>query len=213
MVIKFIRSLIWTPQLSFLGVGEGAVAHSMSNVDGADSHNAGPLLYLLSTSSEGIFNRKVSLIPLPRLVTAPVLSQTSSEPQWLVTRDLTFSEKLLFTLNLNLVLALGLLKLSVLLLYRRIFCARNSQGIFDISIRVMIWVTILWTLSFFFACLFSCGLKFGAAWGSTNEMIQYCVNMTRFGLGFAGSDFGSDIMISVMPLPMVGHLLATHNAG
>jgi len=91
--------------------------------------------------------------------------------------------------------------LSVLYFYRRIFCT-GKAGLFDYVSKVMIGLTIAWTISFFFALLFRCGTSFYAAWGSINEFRTKCLFMEiQDGLGI--SDFLFDCIILALPIPKV----------
>ena len=100
------------------------------------------------------------------------------------------------------VLALGFVKLSVLFFYRRIFSIKVAHQPFDIATRSMIWIIILWTISFFFASFFSCGTHLDANWTTVESFIQYCVNL-NFEIAFAVSDMICDLFILILPLPMV----------
>ena len=107
------------------------------------------------------------------------------------------------------VLALGLTKLSFLCFYRRIFCKTKRQDFTNIFTAIMIFVTAGWTVSFFFAHLFACGINFSAWWGSPIDLISKCVKTEKLLEALAISDFLTDAIILVIPLPLVRFRRAT----
>ena len=100
------------------------------------------------------------------------------------------------------ILAFGVIKMSVLLLYRRIFVGRT----FNHYSLVMCGVIALWALGFFFAVAFSCGTNLANFWTSAQTIEQYCVNTNALYLGFAISDVLTDILILAIPIPIVWKL-------
>ena len=98
--------------------------------------------------------------------------------------------------------ALGFTKLSFLFFYQRIFCG-GSKGVFYCVIRIMIWFTVAWTLAFSLAFLFACKGHFSAWWGSGNNFLEQCVNTLALLYPMAITDFLMDVVIIVLPLPMV----------
>ena len=101
------------------------------------------------------------------------------------------------------ILALGCIKLSFLFFYRRIFCKTNKRDFTNIFTMVMICIIILWTIGFFFAHLFACGTNFSAWWGAPIELITRCVKTEKLLEALAISDFLTDAIIVVIPLPLV----------
>ncbi len=102
-------------------------------------------------------------------------------------------------MNLTQVWAFGAIKLSVLFFYRRIFRGK----IFDISTKVMMGIVIAWTLSFFFAFLFTCGTNFGANWSTLKALLTQCHAQHTYQLAMAISDVLTDGLILVIPIPLV----------
>lgn len=102
------------------------------------------------------------------------------------------------------VLSLGLVKVSVLLFYRRIFANKSSTTVFNIVSQIWIVVVPMWTVAFLFAFIFSCGLRSWALWISSETLFKDCFNTIFLEEGFVASDFGTDIVTLLMPLPMVG---------
>jgi len=100
---------------------------------------------------------------------------------------------------------LGVVKLSILLFYRRIFNV-SKKSLFNILSLMVIAVLVLWTLGFMLAFAFNCKLHFFAMWGSQAELMKYC------NTGFGGeqaiviTDFITDLMVLCFPLPMVFRL-------
>lgn len=100
------------------------------------------------------------------------------------------------------VLILGLMKLSVILFYRRIFRGR----IFDLCSKAMITIVGVWTTSFVFAFLFSCGTKFWALWSRLIDLLTYCADSSLIYRTMSISDVVTDIIILSIPLPNVSPL-------
>lgn len=104
--------------------------------------------------------------------------------------------------------ALCLVKLSFIYFYRRIFCTGTGQTrIFKRITTVLIWITVAWTISFFLAFLFICDVNFAAWWTSIKTLNTYCGNVLQLQLGFSISDFVTDFLVFVLPLPMVSWTL------
>lgn len=99
-------------------------------------------------------------------------------------------------------LAFGVIKMSVLLLYRRLFVGRS----FNHYSLVMCGVIALWSLGFLFAFAFECGTNLANYWTSVHTIEQYCVNTDALYVGFVVSDILTDIMILAIPIPIVWKL-------
>lgn len=99
-------------------------------------------------------------------------------------------------------LAFGTVKLSVLLLYRRLFVGRFFQR-YSLSMCVVI---VLWSLSFFFASAFECGFNIAYYWTSVAAVEEYCDNLNASDLGFVMSDVITDLMILIIPIPIIWRL-------
>jgi hypothetical protein len=100
--------------------------------------------------------------------------------------------------------ALGCIKLSILFLYRRIFCT-SKDVIFNLVIIISIIIVYAWTVSFFFAFIFTCGSSVDAHWGNLINVLTKCgdVGVLDIQLGLAVSDFIMDCIILITPVPMV----------
>lgn len=67
----------------------------------------------------------------------------------------------------------------------------------------MMCVVGMWSISFFFANLFACGTRFSAYWGSTIDLITKCVKTLKLLYGLSVSDFVTDLIIIITPMPFV----------
>ena len=100
------------------------------------------------------------------------------------------------------ILGYGFIKLSIAFFYRRLFVIARGTW-FDWATKISITVVILWTISFFFGFMFSCGTHFSAAWGSLEDDAKYCGAALNLDNAFVVSDLITDIMILCLPLPVV----------
>lgn len=71
----------------------------------------------------------------------------------------------------------------------------------------MILIVSAWSLSFFLSFLFACRGDFSAWWSSVVNFVSHCVDTEVLLLALAISDFLTDFIIVVMPLPMVSSIL------
>ena len=104
-------------------------------------------------------------------------------------------------------LALGSTKLSFVFLYRRIFLSGNPKTTtaFNIATLSTIDIVAAWMTSFFFAYMFQCGSHPSVYWESTKASSARCFK-NRVALdGFAISDFLTDVIVLVLPIPMVSY--------
>lgn len=95
-------------------------------------------------------------------------------------------------------LALGLIKLSVLFFYRRIFRGRA----FDILNWILITLVVLWTLGFFLVQVFDCRTHFFTNWGPVKDL-EKCLNPFNQLFAYSISDVIIDVFILVLPVPLV----------
>lgn len=96
-------------------------------------------------------------------------------------------------------LTFGIIKMSVLLLYRRLLVG----PLFNRYSLAMCFVIALWSLSFFFAFAFQCGTDIAHWWTSAATIKAYCDNTNAVNLGFVISDVITDFMILIIPIPIV----------
>jgi hypothetical protein len=98
--------------------------------------------------------------------------------------------------------ALGCVKMSVLFFYHRIFCPSRT-GIARLVIIAMMVLISLWTIGFGFTVIFPCKADFGAWWGPTDVLIQKCINPFELLFALTLSDFVTDALVLIIPLPLV----------
>ncbi|RAL03701.1 uncharacterized protein BO80DRAFT_349179 [Aspergillus ibericus CBS 121593] len=94
----------------------------------------------------------------------------------------------------------GLIKLSSLFLYRRIF-AVGQERVFGMLSWILIGLCTLWTLAFFFATIFGCGRHFAYPWGPLGE-IGSCNTNARLEAMMI-TDLITDVLVWILPVPMV----------
>lgn len=105
-------------------------------------------------------------------------------------------------------LTYGIIKLSVILLYRRLFVGRLFNR-YSLALCVVI---ALWSLSFFFAFAFQCGTDIANWWTSPATIKAYCDNTNAVILGLVISDVLTDVMILLIPIPIIWKLqMSTKN--
>ena len=98
---------------------------------------------------------------------------------------------------------MGLIKLSMVFLYRRIF---QVEPIFDFYSIGLIILLALWTLGFLFARIFHCGTKPSALWSSFESLNKYCKAATPVSNGFVISDIITDLMVLISPMPIIWNM-------
>lgn len=99
-------------------------------------------------------------------------------------------------------LAFGIIKLSVLWFYRRIFVGR----IFNVYSVCACVVVVAWLLSFFFATVFQCRTEPWAYWGSYRQYFAYCDKTDDEGIALVISDLVTDLLVLVTPIPIIWRL-------
>ena len=117
-------------------------------------------------------------------------------------RLLTQVDQINYAFTVLVIFAFGLIKLSIIFLYRRLFVTRRGTY-FDWITKISISVVLLWTISFFFGFIFGCGTHFSAEWGSFRDYHMYCGVVIDLMNPLVVSDLVSDVMILCLPLPVV----------
>jgi hypothetical protein len=101
-----------------------------------------------------------------------------------------------FAVNILSVVGLGLIKVSILLMYKSIFHVRPFQW----AVWVMIAIVTGWTLSYTMANIFTC-------WPVTALIEPFygnkCINVIPMWLSVVYTDIILDVGILVMPIPLV----------
>lgn len=98
--------------------------------------------------------------------------------------------------------ALTCTKLSLLLFYKRVFDA-PSRKILRFTFVFMTLICSFWGLGFIFSMTFICGIHIPAYWGPVEELRQHCTHLHTQQAWLACSDFVIDLIILLIPLPMV----------
>ena len=96
-------------------------------------------------------------------------------------------------------IALGLSKLSICFFYRRLF--RGYK--FNIVSWATIAIVILWSVSFTIAIAASCRTHFEAYWASLMTLKAECADTFHLLLTYSVTDVIMDVLILVVPIPMV----------
>lgn len=97
------------------------------------------------------------------------------------------------------VLAIGLIKLAILLCYRRIFTGRT----FSIVNGFMIGLVVAWMVTFLIASITACGKHINYLWGTYADYSASCIDTFVLTMALAVTDFVIDLMILTEPLPWV----------
>jgi hypothetical protein len=104
------------------------------------------------------------------------------------------------------ILAIGLIKLSVVFLYRRVFSISRSFSIYSTFLIALI---ITWTIAFLGANIFQCGAHPAAAWTSIMQIMEYCDDTSGATAALALTDLIMDLVIIAAPMPIVWCLQMT----
>ena len=102
---------------------------------------------------------------------------------------------------------LGTGKASVVMFYRRIFWTGKPQRWFTIATITVLLLISLWTVIFFFILLFACGTHFSGFWTTLIAHEMDCAGSNVKQMALSITDFVIDILIIILPLPIVRSLL------
>ncbi|KAI0814412.1 hypothetical protein GGR55DRAFT_631731 [Xylaria sp. FL0064] len=97
----------------------------------------------------------------------------------------------------------GLIKVSILLLWIRLF---GSSKRLRILCWVLIGLTTTWTFAFFFTTLFQCGTRWSMNWSPIGVFLSQCIESLNVLTVFAATDILSDLIIISIPLPLIWRL-------
>ncbi|MCJ1476422.1 hypothetical protein MMC13_005088 [Lambiella insularis] len=125
---------------------------------------------------------------------SPAAAKTADSFQ----QDIT--NRILWAFELMQIIALGLVKLSVLFFYRRIFCTGAWNGVFSAVTIAMITIVLLWTSGFFITWIFLCRGYPAAYWISSATEAEYCIDTGMLHNAFAISDFLTDCLMLLLPI-------------
>ncbi|PLB46206.1 hypothetical protein P170DRAFT_512753 [Aspergillus steynii IBT 23096] len=104
------------------------------------------------------------------------------------------------------VLAIGLIKLALLFLFRRIFKGSAYQTPFDYANWTLIVLVTLWTVVFLFIQIFACGADPSRGWASLESLRSKCVDTFAMQTGCAVFSWVMDLAILIEPLFMIAPL-------
>lgn len=108
-------------------------------------------------------------------------------------RQCRYADEVITTLNL------GVVKISILLFYRRLFTVRS----FKITSAIMIAIVAGWTASFTMATIVQCNPP-SYFWRLLEEEYpQHCFQIFAMYQGLAVSDFILDVLVLALPIPVV----------
>ena len=101
---------------------------------------------------------------------------------------------------------LGMIKVSVLLFYRRIFVINKwSHGdARNIIMIFMIALVTLWAAGFCLTFICMCKGRWNVLFIDIDAALQQCLDTLTYGYALAISDFVGDAIIILIPLPFVG---------
>ena len=102
--------------------------------------------------------------------------------------------------------SLGLIKISFLFFYKRIFAKGKGAG-FKNLIHGLVGLITAWVISFFFGNLFVCKTHPSYYWTSLGTPLanekSYCIDSAQLHIAYAITDFIFDILIITFPIPLV----------
>ncbi|KAI5919787.1 hypothetical protein F4810DRAFT_714138 [Camillea tinctor] len=124
------------------------------------------------------------------------------------TEQISLAGQIQWAYYLLLPLALGCTKMSFLFFYRRVFVVERL-GATNILLVGMILLILLWMAGFFFTSLFQCKLEFWALWKSPIAQLEHCISQPKQALALTATDFSTDIIIMIIPIPLIYRLNLT----
>ncbi|KAK4210370.1 hypothetical protein QBC37DRAFT_377085 [Rhypophila decipiens] len=123
-------------------------------------------------------------------------------PLMLVTDQMSATLKTQFIFVLTLPLALGFIKLSILIFYFRIFAVCRGSATYTL-LAAFTALAGTWTVAFFFAELFQCGTNIWALTSSSWDTMNYCHGTSNIDFSLALTDFITDVVIFLVPIPLI----------
>lgn len=107
--------------------------------------------------------------------------------------------------NLLMIATYGIIKLSVVFFYRRVFLGRK-MSVFDIVTKITILVIIAWTVAFFIRYIFICGTHLAADWYGVYDWEAYCPMEYHSKSALIISELITAVLVLGLPLPVVRKL-------
>lgn len=114
----------------------------------------------------------------------------------------TYTEQSLWSFELQQVLVLSFIKLSVISLYRRIFNI-EATWMMNWDIIAMISIISAWVVAFFFSFLFICGKDSANYWISAKIEKSFCVTTQKLYLASVVSNVILNILVIFMTVSMM----------
>ncbi|KAI0872895.1 hypothetical protein GGS24DRAFT_518089 [Hypoxylon argillaceum] len=101
----------------------------------------------------------------------------------------------------------GLIKLAILLLWRRLFGkAMPFIKTFNIVYYIMIFIVVAWTVAFFFETVFQCGTNWSLNWAPIFVFLTRCTASLNVLTVYGVTDILTDLIIIAMPIPLIWSL-------
>ncbi|KAI1504896.1 hypothetical protein F5X99DRAFT_330466 [Biscogniauxia marginata] len=123
---------------------------------------------------------------------------------WPVTTELEhLAQKYKYAFQTTEKIAFGLIKLSLVFLWKRIFGQSKS---FVIFCWAMVGILTLWSVAFFFATVFQCGTRWTWNWAPIGIFLTQCVDTLSMLTVFTATDLLTDFIIILMPVPLIWRL-------
>ena len=91
-----------------------------------------------------------------------------------------------------------MVKISILLLYRRVFDVRKCRT----ATTILLCVCIAWGIAAVLALIFQCH-PISGIWNPADTFTDKCIDLKAYYAGIAGSNMGLDILLLAMPIYMV----------
>lgn len=116
--------------------------------------------------------------------------------------------KLAFSLDILSTISWGCIKISALMFFRRVFCAR--KGFTLLNVWVLSWVTVvgLWTITYIILPPLQCGTHPGAEW-TPSITAKYCGHAYGFLLSQSVTDLALEVLVLATPVPSIFKLHTT----
>lgn len=108
-----------------------------------------------------------------------------------------------FPFEILMLIGYALIKLSIIYFLRRLFVV-GKTGHFNIITLSMVTIVVLWLITFLGLFIFGCKSHVDYHWGNLAQISSSCYHPFRQELGMAFSDLILDILIFILPFPMVG---------
>ncbi|KAI2601708.1 hypothetical protein GGR54DRAFT_647121 [Hypoxylon sp. NC1633] len=98
----------------------------------------------------------------------------------------------------------GLAKLSICLLYKRLFPGRWTLTIINTTMVVLVFALVAGGLADLFGCT-----PFSAHWGTAEEQAAHCIDTEALFVWGSFPDIFTDVVLLILPLPIVWNLNAS----